>query len=319
LDIKVFLFHRISPDIDPIWPPISPVHFEQIVKHLKKNFEIVPLEETILGNYKPGKSKKLCAITFDDGYKDFVEYAMPILQRHQIPASMYVITDCVDSNLPPWTYVFNYLLLHTKRLSIEIDSKEIPEKLRKNVWRNIDEKIACIKKFSPVLKRISDEEKEHVMSQVQLQITDVESPKGLMMNWDDIRSIKNFGIEIGSHSANHPVLSELPDDLRLDHVRHELKRSGEEIQKETGKFPLAISYPFGIYNNEVKQIAKDVGYKMGLTVLPKPFFYKDDQFEIPRIELYSESFFKSYFRIHGQLQALRNIFYPDGSLNRNRQ
>ena len=315
LNIKVFLLHRISPDVDPIWPPITPEHFERIVKHLKKDFEIVPLEETIVGNYKPSKSKKLCAITFDDGYKDFVEYGMPVIKKYQIPSSMYVITDCVDSNMPPWTYLFNHLLLHTRITSLIVDSIAIPERLRKNVWKSTTEKIACIKEFSSILKIISDEEREKVMNQIQMQVKDVEGPKGLMMSWNDIRAIKNEGIEIGSHSANHPVLSE---DLHLDNIRCELKRSGEKIQKETGKFPLAISYPFGIYNNEVKKIAKDIGYKMGLTVLPKPYFSMDDQFEIPRIELYSESFYKSYFRINGQLQVIKNIFYPDRSLNRNR-
>jgi peptidoglycan/xylan/chitin deacetylase (PgdA/CDA1 family) len=314
MNIKVFLFHRINPHIDPVWPPITPAHFDKILTHLKKHFEIVPLEQTILGNYKPSTSKKLCAITFDDGYKDFVEYALPLIKKHNISASMYVITDCVDSNLPPWTFVFNHLLLNTKLSSLEINSTKIPHNIRKIKWKTLREKVAYINYLSHVLKRISDEERENVMQQIRNQIKDVESPNGLMMSWDDIRYIKNEGIEIGSHSANHPILSK---DLHLDDVRYELKRSGEEIQKELGKFPLAISYPFGIYNNEAKRIAEEVGYKMGLTVFPKEYSTDKDQFEIPRIELYNEPFFKSWIRINGQLQTLKNFFYQGKSLNNN--
>src|ERR1017187_5344676 len=98
MSIKILLFHRISPHIDPVWPPITPTHFNKIITHLTKNYEVVPLEETILGNYKPHTSKKLCAITFDDGYKDFMDYAMPIVREQKVAASIYVITDCVDSN-----------------------------------------------------------------------------------------------------------------------------------------------------------------------------------------------------------------------------
>lgn len=314
MKIKVFLFHRISPHQDPLWPPVRPEHFDEILNYLKRNFEIVPLEETVLGNYKPTKSKQLCAITFDDGYKDFLEYALPIINKYKVPASLYVITDCVNSNVPPWTYLFNHLLLNSKISSLEIDSIEIPDSLKNNSWKNEEEKIACIKRFSPVLKTISDEEKERIMSRVQTQIKDVETPKGLMLSWDEIKVIKSEGIEIGSHSGNHPALSR---HLNLDTVRYELIRSGEEIKEAIGKFPIAISYPFGIYNNEVKKIAKEVGYKMGLTVLPKPYSCKDDQFEIPRIELYSESFFRSRMRINGKLQAFKNIFYPNRSLNSN--
>lgn len=313
MKIKVFLFHRISPHIDPVWPPITPEHFEKIITYLKENFEIVPLEQNILGNYKPISSRKLCAITFDDGYKDFVEYAMPIIKKQNVPASMYVITDCVNKSLPPWTFIFNHLLLNTKISSLEIDSLQMPENLRKITWNTPRKKVAYINYIAHMLKKISDEERENVMQQIRSQINDADSfPKGLMMNWDDIRCIKNEGIEIGSHSANHPILSK---ELDLESIRHELKISGEEIEKEIGKFPLAISYPFGIYNNEAKKIAKKVGYKMGVTVFPKEYLANQDPFEIPRIELYSEPFYKTRLRINGQLQTIKNIFYKGKSLN----
>ncbi len=315
MSIKVFLFHRVNPHPDPIWPPITPGHFERIVKYLKRNFEVVPLEETLLGNYKPTKSKKLCAITFDDGYRDFIEYAMPVINKYKVPTSIYVITDCVDSCLPPWTYLFNFFLLNTSITSLEVESIEIPPSLRKNNWKNLEEKIDLIKQFSPILKTISDEGKEDIMQQMQVQITDVEMPKNLMLNWDEIRLLKNEGVEIGSHSGKHPALSK---DFHLDSVRHELERSGKEIKAAIGKFPIAISYPFGIYNSQVKKIAKEVGYKMGLTVLPKPYTLNDDHFEIPRIELYSEPFYKTRFRMNGQLQVLKNVFSLERSIHPNR-
>ena len=56
---------------------------------------------------------------------------------------------------------------------------------------------------------------------------------------------------------------------------------------------------------------------MGLTVFPKEFSTNEDQFEIPRIELYSEPFYKSRLRINGRLQALKNIFFQGKSLNSN--
>jgi len=153
------------------------------------------------------------------------------------------------------------------------------------------------------------------MRQIQVQITDVEMPENLMLNWEEIRLLKNEGIEIGSHSGKHPALSK---GLHIDSVRCELIRSGKEIEAAIGKFPIAISYPFGIYNNEVKKIAKEVGYKMGLTVLPKQYKLNGDHFEIPRIELYSEPFYKSRFRMNGQLQAFKNIFSLERSLHLNR-
>ncbi|HWY38610.1 MAG TPA: polysaccharide deacetylase family protein [Bacteroidia bacterium] len=307
MNIKVFLFHRINPYKDAVWPPVTPAHFDKILTYLKKSHEIVPLEKTILGQYKP-RSKNLCAITFDDGYKDFIEYAMPILAKHRSTASMYVITDCVNSNLPPWTFLFNYLLINTKSRSLIIDSEDIPVSFRKIVWNGEAQKLAFIKSLSPLLKKISDKSKENIITQIESQIKDVEEPRGLMLNWSDIRNMKREGIEIGSHSANHPVLSKEPS---TDTLHQELIKSGQEIERETGQFPLAISYPFGAYDTMVKEIARKAGYKMGLTVFPKVFSLADDKFEIPRIELYNEPFYKSRIRMNANLVGLKNFFMPD--------
>ena len=312
MSIKIFLFHRINPFLDPVWPAISPSHFDKIIRYLKKRYEIVPLEETILGTYQSNQKKPLCSITFDDGYRDFMEFALPILKKHAIRASVYVITDCVNTGIAPWTYQFNHLVLNTRLHALKIDSAEIPEQFHLNHWRNEKERILFLNKISAVLKQISDVGKERVMKQVQQQVLDVTIPEGLMLNWNDIRYIKKEGIEIGSHSANHPVLSK---DLHLQEIRHELLRSAQEIERETGKFPVAISYPFGIYNNDAKKIAEEIGYKMGLTVFPKAYESGHDQFEIPRIELYSEPFFKTRLRMNGSLYSLKHLFYPHKSLN----
>jgi peptidoglycan/xylan/chitin deacetylase (PgdA/CDA1 family) len=306
VNLKIFLFHRVNPAGNAVWPPIHPSHFDRILQHLKKKYEIVPLEKTILKEYIPS-SKQLCAITFDDGYRDFIDYAMPILHKHQAPASMYIITDCAEKGLPPWTFLFSHLLMKTKMTSLNIRSEKIGSSFRHITWKSETEKMDLIGRFLPTLKKISDAEKEEIIRQIKAQITDVEEPRGLMMSWDDIRSARNAGIEIGSHSANHPALS---NDLSQSNLYNELKRSGEKIQKETSQFPLAISYPFGIYNQEVKKVAREVGYKMGLTVYSGTFTENGDQFEIPRIELYSESFLRTRLRINGKLPWLKNMLFP---------
>ena len=314
MKLKVFLFHRVSPDADLVWPPITPLHFDRIISHLQKDHEIVPLEQTILGNYKPSGKKKLCAITFDDGYKDFITHALPVLKKHKAPASMYVITESVNSGMPPWTFVLHHTLLGTKHEKLELKSEEIPTVLRKIKWNDTKEKVHYIKKLSHQLKRISNQGREEVLGQIMAQTTDVRDWQTLMMNWDDIRNIHQEGIEIGSHSESHPTLS---GNLDLEHLYDELKKSGAEIQQYIDKFPLAISYPFGMYNNDVKNLAEKAGYKMGLTVLPKKHGIKTNRFEIPRIELYSEPFWKSKLRLGGQIQLVKNVlFYDSNSINK---
>ncbi|MCW3071556.1 MAG: pda4E [Bacteroidetes bacterium] len=303
MKIRIFLFHRVSPMRDPLWDPMSPALFERIVAYLGKSYEVVPLERTLIGDHIPLSKKELCAITFDDGYKDFINYAFPILKKHNCPSSMYVISDCVDQNLPPWTYIINHLFINTSHLLLDIHSKALPANLSKTTWNNSKERIGYARKLSPFMKQLNNRERVLIYEQIQKEFNDVDDPHDMMMSWDNIREIGRNGCEIGSHSASHPLLAKKTNELE-----HELTASAEKIKTETGKFPLAISYPFGNYNDTVKTMSENAGYKTGLTV--NYGTYNSDVhhlFEIPRIELYSESFFKSRLRIKGYIENTRKI------------
>jgi peptidoglycan/xylan/chitin deacetylase (PgdA/CDA1 family) len=305
MKIKVFLFHRVSPVRDLLWNAMTPKLFEQIIIHLNKEYEVVPLEKMLLGAYQPHTKKNLCAITFDDGYKDFINYAFPILQKHKAPSSMYVVTDCVDNDLPPWTFIINYLFINTSHLTLDIASKALPPALRNTTWRDLKERIKYAKKISPFLKQLINVERRLIYEQIINEFNDVDMPANMMMGWNDIREINRYGCEIGSHSVSHPLLAKKTNAVEIN---RELSESAKKIETEVGKFPITISYPFGSYNDIIKKLAQDLGYKIGLTVNTHPYeSNKQNLFEVPRIELYDEYFFKSKLRINGNLQRIKNI------------
>lgn len=303
MKIRIFLFHRVSPVKDPLWNPMSPELFERIIVYLNKKYELVPLEKTLLGEYVPSTSKPLCAITFDDGYKDFVQYAFPILLKYKTASSMYVITECVDKNLPPWTYIINHLFSNTSHLSLELNSKALPPTLQKTKWKNSSERLSYVRKLSPFLKKLNNHERLLIYNQIVNDFNDVDQPDNMMMTWDDIRYVAANNCEIGSHSFSHPLFARKTIDLK-----NELEISGNKILLESGKFPTAISYPFGSYNEHTKQLSKEIGYKVGLTVNHGTYDSdKHDLYEIPRIELYDESWSKSKLRINGVIESINKI------------
>src|SRR5688572_27119279 len=108
MKIKIFLFHRINPVRDPLWDPMDPAHFRRVMGYLKNQFDIFKLEDMIL---KPQEfvnvKKPLAAVVFDDGYRDFIDYAMPVLSELSINASMYIITDTASTGTPTWTYMLD--------------------------------------------------------------------------------------------------------------------------------------------------------------------------------------------------------------------
>lgn len=296
-NVTTFLFHRVNVLRDPLWNPIHPEHFEQIIVYLKKNFEFVLLEEYLLDeNFKPATDKPLCAIGFDDGYRDFLEFAVPILVKYDCPSSMYVVSDCIDKDLPPWTYMLNHYFIYTNKLSLDLDTTDFPGHLKHTTWRNKQERLLFARQLNPYMKSLSNQLRETIYRQIIAALDDVSPPYGLMLTWEEIRGLKKYRCLVGSHTMSHPVLSK-----RLSHeeLYSELHGSGVALKKHTGEFPLAISYPFGAYNDEVKKVAEEAGYRIGVTVKPEPYDNaRHDLLEIPRIELFDEPFIKTKLRIN---------------------
>jgi peptidoglycan/xylan/chitin deacetylase (PgdA/CDA1 family) len=303
--MKIFLFHRVSPERDPLWDPLAPEKFDSIIRFISKNYEVVQLETAILHEQPAKTNKQPAAIVFDDGYRDFIHYALPILKKHNCPCSMYVITDCVEKQFPPWTYILDHHFIYSKKLQLNLDKDMLPASLQATKFSTDDARIAFAKALKPFLKTIPNKVRMHLYNQVITSLNDVQAPDHLMMNWKELSEIKNEGIEIGSHTKSHPLLNKLEEESE---IIHELQESGMLIKKHLGNFPLTISYPIGGYNATVKKLAAQSGYKIGVAVNQHPYDPSlQDVFEIPRIELYNESMFKTRLRISGIVSMLNKL------------
>src|SRR5438045_4375919 len=106
--VRNFLFHRVSDKSDVLWPPMHPILFEKIIKFLTYNYEVGLLEDLLENPLAFQNKKSIATVLFDDGYKDNLEVAAPILLRYKCPASFYVVTDCIDKGIPTWTYITDH-------------------------------------------------------------------------------------------------------------------------------------------------------------------------------------------------------------------
>lgn len=303
--VKNFLFHRVSDEEDLLWPPMKPELFDKIINRLSKRFLITKLEDVLAAPELYNKSgKPIATILFDDGYKDNIEYAAPILKAYNCLASFYVVTDCIDRNVPTWTYIVDFVLQNTHRSFIELDYTYIPDSLKKlPVGNNIN---PATKKLKPWMKGLPNLNRLEIMKAITDQCSDVVIPRNQMMSWNEIRQLNNDGFIIGSHTNTHPTLGQLENS---NEIEEELQVSFVKIKNEVGISPQTISYPIGTYDKRVIELSKNVGYKQGLAVEQK--FYetaKDSRFSIPRVELYQEPWYKVNARVTGIYSAVKRLW-----------
>lgn len=302
--IRNFLFHRVNPCRDELWDPMDVSLFEKSLKYISTNFTVVQLENILSDKKEIQKDKKFATILFDDGYKDNIEYAAPLLDKYKIKASFYVVTECIEENKPTWTYILDYIFQHTEECEINIFFDFLPEYLRVKKLKSHLERINYVKLLKPELKKTSHLNRIKVIKHIQQTFQDVLLPK-IMMNWSDLQQLKNYGHYIGSHSSTHSMLGTMED---LSEIKKELEGSGEMIKTKIGYFPATISYPVGSYNQTTIQLSKEAGYKYGLAVKQKEYDpFKDNEFEIPRIELYNEAWWKVYLRINKYYEKISNL------------
>ena len=301
----ILLFHRVAPFRDKMWDPMDTKLFESTLKYVKKNFNTISLNE-LLFDPPAYSAKPLAAITFDDGYRDFLDYSLPLLRKYNLPASLFVVTDCIEKNIPTWTYKVDYLFENTKKLELKnFAFPGLPEEFKKKHWKNNEERINYGKRIKQYIKWIPSEKRNAIISCVCANFNDVENPEGMMLSWKELNEIKAAGLEIGSHSVSHATLASIEDKNEL---KQELAISANILKEKLGTISPVFSYPCGSYNETVKDCTRDAGYKAALAVngtLYNPS--EKDLFEVPRIELYNQSWFKTKMRMNGTVSFVEKI------------
>ncbi len=299
--IRNFLFHRVSEEKDAMWPPMKPSLFSAIIRHITRHYSVVSLENCLADPGAFKSRKKIATVLFDDGYKDNIECAAPILKKYNCPASFYVVTDCINRNIPTWTYIIDHIFQNTEKEKLELDLDFVPEKLK-----TISLNDMTARDVKPWLKKLSNPQRLLVLGSIQGQCNDVQIARDKMMNWDEVRQLISGGFTIGSHSHTHPMLASLENESE---ITEELSISGQVLEKETGKFPLTISYPIGSYDERVIRLSKETGYTYGLAVRQQFYRYNEqDLWSIPRVELYQEPWWKVKLRVNGFYSRVKRIW-----------
>lgn len=301
--IRNFLFHRVNPERDPLWDPMDVKLFDQCIRYISNHYELLLFEQLALSD-DLYKSSSFATIMFDDGYKDNIEYAADILAKYHCPASFYVVTDCIERNIPTWTHILEYTFQHTQKQEIDLPFSFLPVSLRGGRFQKKEERIRFAGKLKPFLKSLPHEQRQTILDHIGTCFSDVEYPK-LMMNWNDLLELKNAGHYIGSHTATHGMLGTMTDEAE---IRSELTLSARLIEEKLHHRPVTISYPVGSFNEQTKRLSEQSGYRLGLAVKQQLFDpTSEDLFEVPRIELYNEPWWKTRLRITHTLENIKSL------------
>ena len=215
--ITVLCLHRVTPERDYFFQPIHPYHFEELVKYCNKHYDVILFSEI----EKKTKKPKLI-LSFDDGYYDFIDFALPILIKYGLRCNHNVVNNCLNNNHVIWTQKLNDIFNHLKNN----DLKAVPILEDCGIFFNGN----WTQYYGIVLNKLfafDISKRTQIIDELISNYSITSNYR--MMNWDDLRYCVNHGTEIGSHTYNHESLSSLKD---MSVLNHEIKSSILEIEKK---------------------------------------------------------------------------------------
>jgi len=236
--------------------------FRRQMEMIAQEYAPVTLNEVVL--FMKGE-KELPAgavvVTFDDGYADNYEVAVPILDRVGVPATFDVTVDCIETAKLPWPGRLRYAFFKTTALSWNETDKTI--------WtlRDMEERDRAFLRACDLCAQLAGESLEQFVRKTEgeLRIGPPESMERLMMTWNQLRALVQKGYVVGSHTMTHPNMAYIGGD----EARTELAQSKCRLEEALKTPILHFSYPcpalWPHWSERTVEISKEVGYETAVT------------------------------------------------------
>jgi len=267
--ILVLCYHNVLRR-PPKYPYAYAIHvleeeFERHMRFLAKNFNVMSASELVeVMERKTRLPAKSAVVTFDDGYRNGLTVAAPIMRNYGIPAIFNICTGYVSQPVMLWPDEIAFRILNWPDAACPLPDGRI-----EYLDSDFDKRLKAAVRIQELCKVIDDAQRLAYIATLQsnaASLRDLELDEDArFMSWDDARELSRQGFEIGSHTVTHPILTRLSAERRAD----ELISSKTQIERELGRECRVIAYPNGLTRDadeSVYKAADEAGYRIGFTL-----------------------------------------------------
>jgi len=262
--LLVLCYHSVISDDSPQDPrtniAVTTQQFESQLQILRKHWRPISLAELDAVIQGAGDLPDYSVlVTFDDGFRNNITHAAPLLKKHGIPAIAFLATGLIGTSDMLWTQEvaerhryqkerYRYQNTPSSELRVQPPRRWLPEKL---------------KRF-PNIERL--EYIDYLRAHSELVVdSDWQRELYSFMDWNEVRQLRTFGIDVGAHTVSHPILS----SLSPDEIRQELSVCKAKIEQETGTPCHTIAYPNGgeaDFTVAIMEECRKLGFRIGFNL-----------------------------------------------------
>jgi peptidoglycan/xylan/chitin deacetylase (PgdA/CDA1 family) len=303
----ILLYHRIAEEQpDPFGLCVTPRHFEehlQLVRRMGRPIHLSTLAHALRERKLP---KDAVCVTFDDGYADNLLAAKPLLERYDIPATVFMTAGRGGRDREFWWDELERVFLHAERLpeglELMIGGRRHAwsfgadalygrvDVRRRQRWHMDDESVPTarhqvFREVYGLVQPLPEKERSRVLDELLAQSGLDETgvrPTHRVLEPDEVVELSRGGIvEIGAHTVSHPALPSQPPALQ----REEIARSKATIEEWLGAEVSGFAYPYGLHDEVSVAAVKDAGFLYACAGIYRSVWRGSDRYRLPRVEV----------------------------------
>lgn len=304
----VLMYHRIcTPERDPWQLCVTPSHFAEHLEVVRRHGPSMPVRDLTRGLAGGRAPRRAIVITLDDGYADNLHHARPLLERYDVPATVFVAAGYLGRPEGFWWDELERLVLAPVdvpphlRLQVRGEAHEYSiaggtrytrhEQARDIGWRASTEaptdRHRLFGELYRLLRPLTDPERRQALTDLAswsgVESRTASTDRSLTVT--EVQALASDGlVEIGAHTLTHPQLSALSDEDQ----QAEIRRSRVVLQEMTGREVVSFAYPYGgrsDYTAATVRLVRDGGFSGACATVPGVVRRVTSPFEIPRLHV----------------------------------
>lgn len=285
--LSTLIFHRVHAKPDPLFPgEIDAARFDRICGWLTAWFRVLRFDEAVHRLRDGTLPERALAITFDDGYADNHDVALPILSRHGLPAAFFVTTDFLDGGV-----MWNDRIIEAVRRAdlAELDAHRLGLAGMGVVGLgDLAQRRSALQALIGAVKYLEPDARTVAVEAIE-RACDGKPPGPLMMRPEQVVALHRAGMLIGAHTKSHPILARLDSEQ----AREEIAGSRRMLEDLLGAPVRTFAYPNGRphedYGPQTVALVAEAGFEAACTTARGTANASTSPLEIPRFTPWDRS------------------------------
>jgi len=275
--LVVLTYHRVLPVPDPLLPDEpDTASFAAQVQILADNFNVLPLAEACDRLRSASLPERALCITFDDGYANNLAIAAPILAERRLPATVFIATGFLDGGR-----MFNDTVIEAiRRAGAEVDLASVG--LGRRALPDLDARQRAIREVLAAIRYLEPRQRLARAEELAEQVG-AELPGDLMLTTAGVRQLLAYGIEVGAHTATHPILCQIGPEAAYEEILNS-KRVLEDISaRKVDSFAYPNGGPYRDYDSSHVGMVRRAGFVRAVSTADGAATHGCDLLQIPRV------------------------------------